>query len=260
MARSVRNKTTETTEDWCRYELAMFNELYYVYRSPEFIVLPDYREIEGQITGGKRQIDVAVLHRSNLSRPFISVESKFYTRKVDVKHVEAFIGMEQELGSQHAIMVSPHGFTDMAHRRVRGTNIQLLTLPQEEADRLNWRAIARGYFRIDESYHPEMGDAIHVFSTTNDYDDLVEIMEQLPFDEWDRLFHIYRRVNRQRCRATLVALSYSYDDRDWIFNTVRLLDEFGWLDEDIVEKLLKASRVDYDLWNYLKDMGYVDDC
>jgi hypothetical protein len=100
-----------------------------------------------------------------------------YTRKVDIKAVEAFIGMEQELGSQQAIMVSPHGFTGMAHRRVRGTNIQLLTLPQEEADQLNWREIARQYFTLDETNHLETGDAIHIFNTTNAYDDLVSIME-----------------------------------------------------------------------------------
>ncbi len=99
MSRKSRAKTgrSKTDEDWRRYELAMFKEQYYTYRPPQFVVLPDYREIEGLITEGKRQIDVVVLDANNATRPFIAVESKFYSRKVDVKAVEAFVGMQQDI-------------------------------------------------------------------------------------------------------------------------------------------------------------------
>lgn len=246
-------------QEWRRYERAMFNELYYVYRPPHFIVLPDYNQIIGQISAGKRQIDVAVIALENKTRPFISVESKYYARKINIKDVEAFIGMQQDIGSRYAIMVAPRGFTPMAHQRIRGTNIELLTMPITEAERLNWREVVRKEFRLDETFHPVMGDAIHRFNTTNDYEGVASVMEGLPFDEWEILFSIYQKVDDQKCKNTLEYLSISHYDPDWIFNTVRLLDEFGWLTQDFVNDLIIAKQVDNDLWEYLKDMSYFDE-
>ena len=259
MSRKTHKKSSqsEAKPDWRRYERAMFNDLYYAYRSPRFIVLPDHRELEGQITGGKRQIDVVVFALENTKRPLIAVESKFYTRKLNVKDVEAFIGMQQDLGSQYAIMVAPQGFTDMAYRRVRGTNIELVTLPTIEAERLNWREVARADFTIDETFHPEMGDAIHVFDTTHDYKDLTAIMEELPFEEWETLSSIYRKVDAQKCKRTLEGLAMFHDDADWVFNSVRLLNDFGWLAQPFVRDLITAKRGDNDLWEYLNEVGYL---
>ena len=243
--------------NWRDYERAMFNELYYRYQSSEYIVLPDYKEVEGLITGDKRQIDVVVFDRQNLSRPFIMVESKFYARKLNVKDVEAFIGMQQDIGSENAFMVAPLGFSKMAQRRVKGTNIKLLTLPEIEAERLSWRDTVRAVFSIgDETFHSEMGDAIHIFNTTYSYNDLNELMEPLPFEEWDTLFHIYRRVNEEKCREALKGFAYYHYDSGWKFNCVRLLNEFGWLTQEFVDMLFEEKQVDYDLWFYLNESGY----
>jgi hypothetical protein len=66
-------------------------------------------------------------------------------------------------------------------------------------------------------------------------------------------------VNAQRCRFTLEGLSLYHDDPDWVFNTVRMLHEFGWLNEDTLDKLAEANQIDYDLWQDLNDMGYVEE-
>ncbi len=95
-------------------------------------------------------------------------------------------------------------------------------LPTEEADRLNWREVVRAVFNLDETFHPQMGDAVHVFNTSQEYDDFVDLMEGLPFEEWDTLFYIYRAVNERRCYETLKALALYHYEPDWIFNLVRL--------------------------------------
>jgi hypothetical protein len=104
-----------------------------------------------------------------------------------------------------------------------------------------------------------MGDAIHIFNTTNDYDGLFELMEYLPYDEWETLFYIFRMVDEERCAYALERFAYNEYDPGWIFNCVRLLDEFGWLDSDFIDALFDAEKVDYDLWLYLNDMQYLED-
>jgi hypothetical protein len=244
-------------KEWQNYERAMFNNLYYSYRSPDFYVFPDYREVIGLITNGKRQIDVAVFERNNLSRPLIAVESKFHKRRVDVKTVEAFIGMQQDLGSRHAVMIAPYGFSDMAHRRVQGTNIDLITLPVNEADRLNQREIIRRFFTLDEFLHPQMGDALYSFRTEKGYENLIVLMEDLPFEEWGTLFRIYRKIDEKLSLKTIKDIILNYQNADWTFNLVQILDENGWLDSNFIQDLIKADLIDRDLWEYLNEMEYM---
>jgi hypothetical protein len=202
---------------------------------------------------------VVVFNRENLSRPFIIIESKFYARKLNIKDVEAFIGMQQDIGSENAFLVAPLGFSDMAQRRVAGTNVKLLTLPEIEAERLNWRDTVRAVFSInDETFHQEMGDAIHVFNTTYNYNYLEELMHDLPYEEWDTLFRIYRRANEEKCIELLKGLALYEYEADRRTGCVILLDEFGGLTQEFVDFLFEKKRVDYDLWFYLNEAGYCE--
>jgi hypothetical protein len=254
-----RSHKGKTDKNWRDYERAMFNHLYYVYRPPHFIVLPDYKEVKGMITKRKRQIDVVVLNVQDKTRPILAVESKYYTRKLNVKDVEAFIGMQQDIGSREAVMVAPFGFSATAQRRVQGTNITLLTLPPQDAERLNWRDLIRETFLLDESFHPGMGDAVHLFDNLQEQDTwkLMDIMAMLPFEEWGHLFGLYRALSPQRCRAVLEQTAADHYNQDWVFNAVRLLDEYHWLDNSLVNELFHNHRIDGDLYEYLCDTGYI---
>ncbi|HUT02829.1 MAG TPA: restriction endonuclease [bacterium] len=253
--------------DWREYEQAAFNELYYSYRPPHFIVIPDYREVVGMITRAKRQLDVAIFLTEDVSRPFIAVECKMYSRKLNVKNVESFIGMLGDLGAQEGILITPHGFSETASRRVEGMNIELVELPVDEAARLNWRELIRQAFPMDEAFHPEMGDAIGMFHASEEYEDLITAMERLPFEEWLTLFGIYRNMNSQRCKETLEFIALHHVDSGWIFNSIRLLDDFGWLSQDLLDALMQTDRIDpyggynvseHDMDRYQQEEGSID--
>lgn len=141
-------------KNWQRYERAMFNELYYMYRPPRFVVKPDARDVVGLLSQEIRQIDVAVFEQGDTVRPFLSVECKRYKRKLNIKDVEAFISMRDDIGPKHAILVCPTGFSKGATLRARAANIILRTLTLEEEERLNLREIARQVFPWDETFHP----------------------------------------------------------------------------------------------------------
>ncbi len=72
--------------------------------------------LPGKLSRVRRQIDVVVE-----AAPPIAVDCKCYKRKVDVKHVEAFLGMLEDIGFSHGIIVSTQGFTKAALRRAHST-------------------------------------------------------------------------------------------------------------------------------------------
>ena len=89
-------------EDWKLYERLvarmMADQL-----STEFCVTPN-ASIRGAITGIKRQIDVLIeaRHDTDNTRRII-VDAKRRKRKIDVKDVESFRGMMEDVGATHAI-------------------------------------------------------------------------------------------------------------------------------------------------------------
>jgi len=82
-------------------------------------VTPNAR-IQGRISGRKRQIDVLIdsRHDTDNSRRII-VDAKQKKRKVDVKDVEAFRGMMEDVGATHGYLVCPAGHTKAAERRAQ---------------------------------------------------------------------------------------------------------------------------------------------
>lgn len=227
---------------WKEYELALFNELYYVYRPPDFMVEPNFRKVIGLFSEVERQIDVAVFKAEDSSRPYIAVECKHYTKeKLDVKDVETFIGMRNDLGAEHAILVCPLGFSKGALRRAEAANIHTFQRTDEDMKRLNLREYARITLPWDESLHPAMGDALFELNSSPEFDNWVGELEQFPFEEWEATLISFREINVEKCRQLLRMIAHQHWDDAWRFNAVRLLDEFNWLDEITREFLLEGE-------------------
>lgn len=228
-------------KNWQKYERAMFNELYYIYRPPKFLVEPDAREVIGQLSQGKRQIDVAVFEQGDTARPFLAVECKHYKRKLNVKDVETFVGMRDDIGAKNAILVCPAGFSKGASFRAKAANVVTHILPILEAERLNLRELVRQTFPWDEAFHGVMGDALFTFDKSSSLDDWVESFEKLPFEEWENTFENYARLNANKCRGILRAIAQLHWDDGWRFNAIRLLSESGWIDETFCAFLLESE-------------------
>ncbi len=232
-------------KEWEKYERAMFNELYYVYRPPHFIVLPDFKEVIGQFSKVNRQIDVVVFEQEDKINPFLAVECKHYNRKLDVKDIETWIGMVDDIGAKESILVCPEGFTKGAISRAKAANIITYTLPRIDGKRLNLRDIVRQTFPWDETFHPEMGDALFTFNESSSFNEWIDSVENLPFEEWMDTFNNFIQLNANKSRKILWNIAQLHWDDGWRFNAIQLLEEYEWIDKTFCTFLLEHEK-DFD--------------
>jgi len=94
-----------------------------------------------------RQIDVAVRTKIGTENILIIVECKKWTRKPDVKAVEAFAGVKEDVGAQIGIMVSTAGFTSAARNTARAKNISLYRY--EDTRNVGWPSGLETHLLID---------------------------------------------------------------------------------------------------------------
>lgn len=102
--------------EWRQYEkeiLAEFREAY-----PDATILPN-QFIKGRKTKRKRQIDVWIEGHIAGVQFTIAVDCKSYSRRVDIKKVESFIGMLDDLGAQYGIIITQKGYTSGALLRAQ---------------------------------------------------------------------------------------------------------------------------------------------
>lgn len=81
--------------------------------------------LPGIDSGTERQIDVLVEQAVGQYSMRIVIDCKDYGRPVDVKGVEAFIGMVKDVGAHQGSMVCPKGFTASAKKRAKRDHIAL---------------------------------------------------------------------------------------------------------------------------------------
>ncbi|AGG87596.1 restriction endonuclease [Rhodanobacter denitrificans] len=97
--------------------------------------------IVGRITGVPRQIDVLIetRHDTDNSRRII-VDAKKRSRKIDVKDVESFRGLMEDVGATHGYLVSPAGYTKAAGKRAQAAvSIRIVPLDRlEDFDPSTW--------------------------------------------------------------------------------------------------------------------------
>jgi hypothetical protein len=95
----------------------------------EYCVTPNAR-LTGRISKRSRQVDVLIdlRHDTDNSRRVI-VDAKQRKRKVDVKEVEAFRGLMEDVGATHGYLVCANGYTKSAERRAQScVSIRLVPL------------------------------------------------------------------------------------------------------------------------------------
>ncbi|MGC2857238.1 restriction endonuclease [Novispirillum sp. DQ9] len=125
--------------DWEVYE-RLVARLFAEQLSTDLCVTPNAR-IKGLISGRSRQIDVLIdaRHDTDNSRRII-VDAKKRVRKVDVKDVEAFMGLMEDVGATHGYLVSPFGHTKAAEARAqKAVTIRILPLNRlDDFDPSKW--------------------------------------------------------------------------------------------------------------------------
>lgn len=94
--------------------------------------------LPGRRTGAKRQIDVLVTEKVGQYDIKIVIDCKDYAKPVDVKGVEEFSGLLDDVGAQKGVLVCPTGFTANAKTRAAGLQIDLYS--PVDTDPHKWQA------------------------------------------------------------------------------------------------------------------------
>jgi len=94
--------------------------------------------IEGKITGRKRQVDISVKQKIGHYDILIAIDCKDLSRPVNVKSVEAAIGLFQDIVAHKGVVVSASGFTSNALTRGKKAGLSLYRLV-DTGDH-DWRA------------------------------------------------------------------------------------------------------------------------
>ncbi len=102
--------------------------------SPEARIEQNERVV-GRRSGRSREIDIAVYQSVGQYELFIAIDCKDHRRKVNVKDVESFMGLVDDVGANQAAIVSQRGFTAAASQRAADGGIRCFRLiDTEESD------------------------------------------------------------------------------------------------------------------------------
>ncbi len=119
------------SSQWRTYEAEVHEELTSHY--PEATVLHDTRLL-GTLSLRRRQIDIMIEEPSPTGPISTIVEAKHHSRPIDVKQVEAFMGLLRDVGVDRGIMISPVGYTrsalDRAFRDDVDLDLDVITLAE----------------------------------------------------------------------------------------------------------------------------------
>lgn len=124
----------DSDKDWRRYEKLISNNLEQKFPGCS-ITFDD--SIFGVFSKTDRQIDISI--RGDLAGNKILgiVDCKYYSEKIDVKAVESFIGMLEDLNANIGIMITNNGYSQAAINRSSVTNLKLDIVKVNELDELN---------------------------------------------------------------------------------------------------------------------------
>lgn len=100
--------------DWKKYEKEIYE--HFLSQYPDAEITLDARKI-GLYSKIERQIDILVEQYIAGNRLSIALDGKYYNKKVDVKAVESFIGMLEDIGAHKGLLISNKGFTEGAYNR-----------------------------------------------------------------------------------------------------------------------------------------------
>lgn len=108
--------------DWKEYEKEIFDALHAEYPSASISL---DRKLLGHRSKVKRQCDILIEEEIAGAVIRTVVEAKFHKRPIDIKGVETFVGMLEDLNVQRGLMVAPAGYTKSAKQRALRASTKL---------------------------------------------------------------------------------------------------------------------------------------
>lgn len=84
-------------------------------------------KLRGQNSDIPRDIDIAIRTMFGPQDLLVVVECKDWKRIIDVKAVEAFVGVKEDVGAHVGVMISPKGFSRAAYNLAKRKQVSLFT-------------------------------------------------------------------------------------------------------------------------------------
>ena len=185
-------------------------------------------------------MDVAVYRRGN-SSPILMADAKRYRRRIDVKVVECFIGMVDDVGAGLGLLVAPRGFTPAAEQRARAASMVLNMVSIEEATTYRWLPLARQIYPRDWGYHNEIALALRRIFEKAYIGLVIEALDGVPFEEWEAYVRYALLHHREEAVSMLEAIAQAHYDSGWRFNAICLLQEASLLRSEVREQLEQSE-------------------
>lgn len=117
--------------NWQKFEDEVFSLIVSHYRGD--VVLQNHK-IKGKYSKRSRQLDIFISQKTIAGDYITVIDSKNYNKRIDVKTVEAFISMMEDVGADYGIIVSEKGFTKSAFNRAfnnpKGIDLDILDFAQ----------------------------------------------------------------------------------------------------------------------------------
>ena len=183
-----------------------------------------------------RQLDVAA-YRLGAIAPFLVADAKRHANKLDVKDVETFVGMVEDVGAEIALLVAPHGFTPAAGRRAAAASMRVFVMTIEQALTCRWLPIARQLFPQDWVFHEQLAACLRRLNEHAPPEHIIEAMESLAFEEAESFIRHALVADTTHAVEFLTMIATSYHDDGWRYHALRLL-----LD---AKRLTPQMRIDF---------------
>lgn len=130
--------------EWKQFEILVANIQKQL--SPGSVVIHNDK-ILGRKSAVPRQIDVSIRGKVAQFDFLVIIDCKDYSNPVDVKDIEDFLGLIDDVGAQQGAMVSAKGYTEAA--RNRGTNAGIALYKLVDTDPHKWQAKVRAPMLCD---------------------------------------------------------------------------------------------------------------
>lgn len=109
--------------DWKEYEKLVFENVKDCFPNSE---CEFNSKVLGKYSKGLRQCDIIVRKKTLNKEYIILIDAKYYSKKIDVKNVEEFISMSNDINADEGILVTPHGYSKLAYERAENDPSQIL--------------------------------------------------------------------------------------------------------------------------------------
>ena len=185
------------TASWKDYEVEILELL-----KAEF---PDSQISENQFREGRysktqRQIDILIEGTIAGHRFSVVIDAKYYARSVDVKGVEEFIGMVNDIGAHKGLIITKEGYSDAALERAFNDpldiELDILNFKQLEPHQgpvaIPWSGKFGALFKapfgwiVDGTQHEKPSPPAHLYQRGLTMDEAVGRGEFMYVQFWDR--------------------------------------------------------------------------